>query len=104
MMPNDPRLARRNDSTASRRLVRVFLVVVGLSISLCLSPTAHSQLLTTTFAGGDGFNGNMFDVEAFNPLTITSFDVNVTNTVTQNLAVYYKLGTYVGAETTPSAW
>lgn len=36
-----------------------------------------AQTLTTTFAGGNAQSGNMFDLRAITPVTITDFDVNL---------------------------
>lgn len=48
------------------------MAIVSLSLTAALS----AQSLTTTFAGGNGQSGNMFDVVAINDLTVKSFDVN----------------------------
>jgi subtilisin-like proprotein convertase family protein len=60
--------------------------------------------LETTFEGGNGHAGNMFDIVAINPLTIDSFDVNMDDGTTDDVEVYYKTGTWVGSETTPGDW
>lgn len=60
--------------------------------------------LTTTFAGGNGCtNGNMFDLQVINDLSITQFDINA-YAGTQTVNIYYKTGSYVGSETTPANW
>ena len=59
--------------------------------------------LQTTFAGGNGSNGNMFDIVAINEVTVTSFDGNL-DPGTGDVHIYYKTGTYVGSETNSSAW
>jgi subtilisin-like proprotein convertase family protein len=60
--------------------------------------------LTTTFAGGNGQAGNMFDVMATNNLTINSFDVSIDDGVTDDVEVYFKTGTWVGFDTDATAW
>ena len=60
--------------------------------------------LETTFAGGNGFEGNMFDINAINEVTIQSFDVNLDNGVVDDVEVWAKVGTYVGSETTMADW
>ncbi len=60
--------------------------------------------LTTTFVGGNGASGNMFDLEAVNDLTIDSFDVNMGTGNTADVEIYFKTGTWVGSETTPANW
>jgi subtilisin-like proprotein convertase family protein len=62
------------------------------------------ETLTTTFAGGNGLDGAMFDVMAINDLTIDSFDVNLPTGADNDFEVYYKTGTWVGFNTDPSAW
>lgn len=64
--------------------------------------------ITTLFAGGNGQAGNMFDFTVIgpNPITITSFDINVDNTNLHTAEVYYVTGggTYLGNETNSGAW
>ncbi|MDT0556991.1 proprotein convertase P-domain-containing protein, partial [Patiriisocius hiemis] len=59
--------------------------------------------LTTTFASNNGLDGNMFDINALNDVTINSFDINM-NTGTDDVEVYFKTGTHVGFEGDASAW
>jgi len=63
-----------------------------------------TETLETTFAGGNGLDGAMFDVMAINELTINSFDVNLDTGITDDIEVYYKSGTHIGSETTPGDW
>jgi gliding motility-associated-like protein len=65
--------------------------------------TGGAVSLTTLFGGGNSFNGNMFDVNAFKTLAITSFDVNI-DFGTHPVQVYYKTGTATGFDQTPGAW
>ena len=60
--------------------------------------------LITTFAAGNGSNGNMFDVTVNQPVTIDSFNINNSSTGNINVDIYYRLGTYVGHETTAADW
>ncbi|MFN8397540.1 MAG: right-handed parallel beta-helix repeat-containing protein, partial [Bacteroidia bacterium] len=60
--------------------------------------------LQTTYANNNSCGGgNMFDVTAYNEITIDSFDLNM-NAGTVNVDVYYKTGSYAGFETTSGAW
>jgi len=59
--------------------------------------------LTTTFAGGNGFDGNMFDIEAINQVTITSFDGNFLNT-SGTAEIWYRVGSYLGFELDSAGW
>ena len=80
-----------------------FLSLILVFSVLFASAYAAGDLITTTFAGGNGCAGNMFDVAATNTLTITAFDVNF-DAGTHMVSVYYKAGSYVGSETTAGAW
>lgn len=61
--------------------------------------------LSTTFASGNDFTGNMFDVAntAGVALDITSFNVNV-DTGSVPISVYYRAGSYVGHESSSAGW
>jgi hypothetical protein len=67
------------------------------------SPPVASSL-PTTFDGGNGQAGNMFDIVAINDLTIDSFDVSIDSGVTDDVEVYFKTGTWVGFDADPAAW
>ncbi len=63
--------------------------------------------LTTLFAADNAFAGNTFDMEVIGgaPLTITSFDMNVSPAGgTHTVDVYWRLGTSVGVENDPGSW
>ncbi|MEO6593849.1 MAG: hypothetical protein ABIP94_03755 [Planctomycetota bacterium] len=45
--------------------------------TLLLATAIPAQFLTTTFAGGNAQSGNMFDLRAITPVTISSFDVHL---------------------------
>src|SRR5690606_20495990 len=68
----------------------------------------NADSLTTTYPGGNSCGGgNMFDITAINNVNISGFGVNTTNTtgIPMNVSVHYIAnGTYVGNETTPTAW
>lgn len=66
------------------------------------APTAS---LTTTFAGANGQNGNMFDVVGLRDIAVHGFDVNVA-AGTWNFIVFAVDGggTFVGKETNAMAW
>ena len=76
---------------------------------LVLSVSAGAQSpLTTTFAGGNGSTGNIFDLRAITPIIITDFDVNLNTGSTSTLDVYKRnmTGSYIGtgAETDVTQW
>lgn len=60
--------------------------------------------LQSTFAGGNGQNGSMFDITALSNITITGFTGRATTTGTYNYRIYYKTGTCVGFATNAAAW
>ena len=63
--------------------------------------------ITTFFNANNSFAGNMFDITNIgaNPITITSFDINLgTNGANANVSVYSYPGTYVGHESSPTGW
>ncbi len=66
-----------------------------------------TNCLTTLFSGGNGSDGNMFDItnNGSDNLTIISFEVNL-DAGTHTIEVYYttSTSTYIGNETDASAW
>jgi hypothetical protein len=65
-----------------------------------------SGSLTTTFAGGNGQAGNTFDVLPTNAVAINAMDIHIGGTTTEDVSVYYRLGTAVGNSNTGqiSSW
>ncbi|MCC7430365.1 T9SS type A sorting domain-containing protein [bacterium] len=85
-----------------------YLKVKGISALLftaVFSINVGAQVLdlTTTYVGGNGQSGNMFDVTTLNQVVITGFDCNLA-IGTQTIEIYYKTGTIVGFDTTLAAW
>ncbi len=70
-----------------------------------LSPTG-CDTLGTRWAGGNSHRGNMFDLvnSSTVAIQIVSFDQCFAALQTDSFEVYYKVGTFVGSETTPGAW
>jgi hypothetical protein len=62
-----------------------------------------SANLTTTFAGGNGSSGNMFDITALSNVTITHFDAHVA-TGTHTFEIWYRPGSYVGFQNDSTGW
>lgn len=85
-----------------RKLLSV-VFFFSLCLTMVLPSMASAQTLTTTLAGGNSFNGNMFDIVARDDLTIDGFDVNIA-TGSQTIEIYYKSGSYSGFETNSAAW
>jgi len=60
--------------------------------------------LATTNAAGNGQQGAMFDIVTNKDFRFDSVRVSLSTTGTSTMAIYYKVGTYNGFETTPGAW
>src|SRR5258706_9077920 len=60
--------------------------------------------LTTTFVGGNGFNGNMFDITAINSVRIDSFAMNINGPATGIGEIWYRAGSWVGFNTSNAGW
>lgn len=59
--------------------------------------------ITTTFQGGNGFDGNMFDIIAINTVTIDSFAANF-NAGSGTAEIWYRPGTHVGFTNSNAGW
>ena len=61
--------------------------------------------LFTTNAAGNGSNGNMFDIEAFQDVTITGFSMFLNATTHANIEIWaYTSGSHVGNEGSNAGW
>ncbi len=72
------------------------------NIYYCPPNSYPCQLTTTTFAGGNGNDGNMFDIVATTDVTINGFYGNIVGS--GYVKIYYRNGTYQGNEANPVAW
>ena len=82
---------------------------VALTALLSLSAMpALAQSLTTTFAGGNGQNGNIFDLTPSSDLTIDSFDINyytaASSGTNATVEVYWRTGTANGFQDNAAGW
>ncbi len=102
--------------------VVVLLLLTGITVSASNAPEGGAistdagsggfaptglGSITTFFTGGNSFAGNMFDITniSANPITITSFDINLlTGGTNATVSVYSYPGTYVGHESDPTGW
>ncbi len=82
--------------------------LVALAGLACGLSAAQAQSLQTTFAGGNTFAGNTFNLTAAKPLTIIGFDTNISNLTAfrrnESVSLYYRNGTAVGFENNAGAW
>ncbi len=62
--------------------------------------------ITTTFAGGNNFAGNMFNIRPKDDITISAIDVNSGAAVGApiDVRVWYRAGSYVGHDTSSLGW
>jgi len=67
------------------------------------TPPPGSEELITTFAGGNGQAGNMFDIVARKTIDITSLDIHTVSTNTVNVEVWTRSGSHVGHEAAGSS-
>jgi hypothetical protein len=80
-----------------------FLKTLFAVLVLSVSVFANAGLITTTFAGGNGQSGNMFDLTiANNSLLLTGMDVNISDT--RHIEIYTRVGSYSGFENNAGAW
>lgn len=86
-------------SLCSRGLLAALLIC-------CATATAQTTTLCTTFAGGNGQDGNMFDVSSTIPVTITGFDQVFGGAGATTVEIYITIGggSYVGNESNAAAW
>ena len=61
-----------------------------------------TNALNAPVAGGNNFDGNMFDVVVTNDVIVETFSVTVTATV--NIAIYTRVGTFVGNQISSAGW
>jgi PKD repeat protein len=81
----------------------------AIALALAVSSAQAQGKLTTIFASNNGLSGTsmvFFDVTVKNPVRVTGFELNSYAAVNSslNLQVYSCASSYVGNETTPSAW
>lgn len=82
---------------------------IKLFFTLLIGINANAQC--TDFASATPYNSNnsnkgvMFDVITnTTPVTITGFDFSLIGSTTGDYEVYYKVGSYVGSESTSASW
>lgn len=63
----------------------------------------NSDSLSTTYFGGNGSDGNMFDVVALNTVTVTNMAMAI-DAGAATVEIWYKSGSHVGFETNGAAW
>lgn len=71
-------------------------------INYCPAGINPCESTATIYAGGNGFDGNMFDVTSTQDIVVTHLSGNINGT--GYMKIYYHAGTFVGTETNPAAW
>lgn len=89
----------------ARRFGRaMWMLFAGLAALPIGTSAAQAASLTTTFAGGNGQDGNMFDVvTAGNPLTVNSLSVNL-DAGNHTIEVYTRSGSWQASPSSPVGW
>ncbi|MEM7453380.1 MAG: PEP-CTERM sorting domain-containing protein [Planctomycetota bacterium] len=81
-------------------------IAFAFLLSMCMTSMSAADSLTTTFAGGNGQSGNMFDVVVLNVMgvQVEQLDLNL-DPGTWDLELWYMDGSpYAGNETNAAAW
>ncbi len=79
--------------------------LLHLAIAFLGAASGFANTLTTTFAGGNGRVGFMFDVAADQALTIDAFQfATFLESPAGSVEIYTKSGTHEGSEGTPAEW
>lgn len=86
-------------------LIQKVRIFVSIMFFACLSGTLSAATLTTTYAGGNGEDGVMFDIKALVDTTITGFTHHLDGLGTVlTIEIYEKTGTHVGSENISGNW
>lgn len=89
--------------TPSVSLGSDLLICEGDTITITATGSGSgNDTLSTTYISNNGQRGNMFDITAVNDIIIQSFDIHLD--ATTMFAIFYKVGSHVGSETTPGVW
>lgn len=62
------------------------------------------RVITSTFEGGTGGYGCMFEIHAKNDLVVRSVDLHISNTTSYDVEIWTKQDSYVGFEGDEAAW
>jgi hypothetical protein len=75
---------------------------VGDTLTLTATVPTAANTLTAATAAGNSHRGNMFNLTAINNITVTGFEVSPMGIT--NYEIYYRVGSYVGFETSSAGW
>jgi hypothetical protein len=84
---------------------RVLNAVVGIASGWRASRSTGHEV-TTTFAGGNGFAGNMFDIRPKDDITLSGIDIHTNAPIGTPVQarVWFRNGSYVGFDRTSFSW
>lgn len=85
-------------------MISALLLLTGNSAQTYAQCTGIGNSLATSYTSNNGSRGAMFNITATNTVTIHCFDANLYGGTTATYEIYYKSGSYVGAETNAAAW
>ncbi len=83
------------------------MIAAGFTAALMMAAPATAQSLTTTFAGGNSQNGNIFDVLVGNQaISLNSLGLNVNTNAgtTGTFEFYFRQGTSTGFQSNAAGW
>ena len=83
------------------------MIAAGFTAALMMAAPATAQSLTTTFAGGNSQNGNIFDVLVGNQaISLNSLGLNVNTNAgtTGTFEFYFRQGTSTGFQSDAAGW
>ncbi|HPA20868.1 MAG TPA: InlB B-repeat-containing protein [Verrucomicrobiae bacterium] len=93
-----------HDAAVTFSNVTAGIISAARPVNLTVSASGEG-VLTTTFAGGNGYAGNMFDIIPKANLEITALDVNISPTgAVTTVSVYYRQGSSFGFENSSAGW
>lgn len=67
-------------------------------------PSMRGRRLETTFVGGSGHDGIMFDVLPKDDLRVNGFDLHLFDANETDVRIYTKMGSFSGSENQPDEW
>nr|MBA3683503.1 hypothetical protein [Bacteroidota bacterium] len=92
--PTNP-LATGNTFTASAATTTTYYAQAN---------STNTGSIATTYTAGNGSSGNMFDVTALSAITINSVDVMISSVAISTVEVWYRVGSFVGFESSNIGW
>lgn len=113
-MPFSPEFVPSDSNPYIRGQTIITMNIIRRVISLLVLYTFHTitfsqcipsgTSLATPYNTNNGQRGVMFDITATNNIYIECFDANLYAGTTADYEVYYKVGSFIGSESTPADW